>query len=81
MSQVKKAMLEASMLTLQEGNQLLEQLRQLALRGTIDSRPNQIRTTVQSGEATSVNSSMMFDRLGTEFTWPNLIADDICSVK
>ncbi|KAF0303153.1 Titin [Amphibalanus amphitrite] len=31
-----------------EGNQLLEQLRQLALRGTIDSRPNQIRTTVQT---------------------------------
>ena len=49
MSQVKKAMLEASMLTLQEGNHLLEQLRQLALRGTIDSRPNQIRATVQTG--------------------------------
>ncbi|XP_037089116.1 titin-like isoform X2 [Pollicipes pollicipes] len=45
---VRKGVLEASMLTLQEGNQLLEKLRLLATRGTVDSRPNHIRTSVQA---------------------------------
>ncbi|XP_043207626.1 muscle M-line assembly protein unc-89-like isoform X2 [Amphibalanus amphitrite] len=45
---VRKGVLEGSMLTLQEGNLLLEKLRLLATRGTVDSRPNQIRTALQT---------------------------------
>lgn len=50
LSEVKRAMLESLMTTLQDGRALVDTLRQLALEGTLDSRPAQIKTVTECGK-------------------------------
>ncbi|PSN37212.1 hypothetical protein C0J52_12781, partial [Blattella germanica] len=42
---LKRLMLESLMLTLQDGKQLLEKLREISTQGTLDSRPDHIKTS------------------------------------
>lgn len=44
------AILEASMHTLNEGQTLLERLKEVAARGTDDSRPGHLRDATNSGK-------------------------------
>lgn len=46
---LKRGMLEALMQALQQGKQLLERLREIRTTGTLDSRPDNIRTSAEKG--------------------------------
>lgn len=49
---LRRAVLEALMGALQAGNSLLGKLKELGAEGTLDSRPERIRTSVNRGEYT-----------------------------
>ena len=46
---LRKVMLESLMGALQEGKILLDQLKQISNEGTLDSRPNRIKTDADYG--------------------------------
>ena len=48
--ELKKRMLESLMYSLQDGQMLLENLRNLESQGTVDSRPDHIRLNVRFGQ-------------------------------
>lgn len=50
---LRKAILESLMAALQTGNLILGKLRELGAQGTLDSRPDRIRISVNRGEAKS----------------------------
>ena len=47
---LKRLMLESLMITLQDGKQLLEKLREISTQGTLDSRPDYIKTSSDYGK-------------------------------
>lgn len=48
--ELRRNILEALMGALQAGNQLLAKLKELGVEGTLDSRPDRIRTSVNRGK-------------------------------
>lgn len=46
---LKRLMLESLMASLQDGKLLLEKLRELSTEGTLDSRPDHIKTSAEQG--------------------------------
>lgn len=49
----RRALLESLMTALQAGNSLLGKLKELGAEGTLDSRPDRIRSSVNRGKSTS----------------------------
>lgn len=49
LSFVKRSMLESLMAALQDGRALLDNLRQIAAEGSLDSRPGQTKATTEAG--------------------------------
>lgn len=56
---LKRLMLESLMASLQDGKLLLEKLRELSTEGTLDSRPDHIKTSAEQGKHLSESSYNM----------------------
>jgi hypothetical protein len=56
---LKRLMLESLMASLQDGKLLLEKLRELSTEGTLDSRPDHIKTSAEHGKHVSESSCNM----------------------
>jgi hypothetical protein len=56
---LKRLMLESLMTSLQDGKLLLEKLRELSTEGTLDSRPDHIKTSAEYGKHLSESSHNM----------------------
>lgn len=54
LTEVKRAMLESLMTTLQDGRALLSILKEIAVEGTLDSRPGQIKIEADCGKYSMV---------------------------
>jgi hypothetical protein len=71
---LKRLMLESLMISLQDGKILLEKLRELTTEGTLDSRPDHIKTSAEHGKHLSdFSHNIEIKQLQEYYTYLTLI--------
>lgn len=60
--ELRRALLESLMSALQAGNSLLGKLKELGAEGTLDSRPDRIRSSVNRGRSMSYKATVVDTR-------------------